>query len=174
MKPRIETPPSIEQFVKRKLQGNLNDNKISDAISDKVSDKFMTLHQRSKTKNRPLKKKTSKRLTSKKRKELKLFELSEECEKYDLYLPLHNLWKGYIENLTQGQGDISSMLIKADYHGAYIKVIQSKSPDLIGIEGIVLQETMRTFKLITKENKYKGIPLTIAFIYDFNPVHSYP
>lgn len=158
LKPRVETPPSLEIFVKRKLSGTMNENRISDAISTKVNDKYMTLHQRKQKKSihKP-KKNVSKLLTSKKRKELKLFELPKECEKYELYLPLHNLWKSYMQDLIEPHSDIPSLMVKADYHGAIIKVIQSKTPELVGIEGIVLQESMNTFKIITKENCYKGM-----------------
>ena len=48
-------------------------------------------------------------------------------------------------------------LLKADYHGAELTVIKSKNPSLLNTSGIVLHETKNVFKLVTKQNKLKGI-----------------
>lgn len=47
---------------------------------------------------------------------------------------------------------------KADYHGAYIKVVQSRCPSLVGLEGLVIQETEGTFRLMCKDNKLRTVP----------------
>lgn len=39
----------------------------------------------------------------------------------------------------------------------YIKVCRSKCPSYVGTSGIVLQETKNVFKIITEEDKVKGI-----------------
>jgi RNase P/RNase MRP subunit p29 len=39
-------------------------------------------------------------------------------------------------------------MIKADFTGAYIKIIKSLNPTLINIKGIVAKETMRTFVIV--------------------------
>lgn len=46
------------------------------------------------------------------------------------------------------------------YHGNrsktdQITVVQTTNPSYIGVTGIVIQETMSMFKIITKENKLK-------------------
>lgn len=150
-------PQSLDQFVKKNLKGTI-DSKIKEEIDKKVSDKYMTLHKsKSKKEAHKPKKSKSKLMTSRKRKELKLFEPPKECEKYELYLPLHTLWKEYISDLIESQSNIESLMLRADYHGALIKVIQSKAPQMVGIEGIIIQETKNTFKVITQQDKYKGI-----------------
>ena len=48
-------------------------------------------------------------------------------------------------------------MIKADFNGAHIEVLNSKNPQLIGQRGIVAKETQRSFILIDKENKQRII-----------------
>ncbi len=59
--------------------------------------------------------------------------------------------------------------MKADFHGAKIKgtpflllflikfvVERSKCPNLVGISGILIQETENTMKVVTEDNLLKG------------------
>ena len=47
-------------------------------------------------------------------------------------------------------------VMKADYHGSILRVWRSKCPNYVGTEGILVQETQNTLRLITKENKMKS------------------
>lgn len=47
--------------------------------------------------------------------------------------------------------------MKADYHGCLLRVEKSKCPTYIGTEGIVLQETENTFRIVTREDRLKTI-----------------
>ena len=84
-------------------------------------------------------------ISSKFKKEKKLFAIPPEKIKYDLFLKLNNIWKEYIEELVskeyelfrffsfenlycwciyifrRSQENIFNKLLKADYHGAIIK-----------------------------------------------------
>lgn len=51
---------------------------------------------------------------------------------------------------------MNKSVAKADLHGCLITVQKSKCPSYIGTEGIVLQETQNTFKLICKDDKLKS------------------
>ena len=85
--------------------------------------------------------------------------MSEECEKFELYAPLHDLWKQYMATLLKKKGiDKRQKIARADWHGALLLVTKSTQPGLVGTSGIVLQETSNTFKIITKENRYKVVP----------------
>lgn len=48
--------------------------------------------------------------------------------------------------------NINQQLIKADFHGAKISVVKSKCPSLVGINGIVVQDTKNTFKVCSTDN----------------------
>uniref|UniRef100_A0A4W5Q5G2 Ribonuclease P protein subunit p29 n=1 Tax=Hucho hucho TaxID=62062 RepID=A0A4W5Q5G2_9TELE len=110
------------------------------------------------------KKKRAKGLNAKQRREMKVFQLKPEHQKYDLFLPLHELWKQYIRDLCNGlkpesnPQSIQQRLLKADFHGAILTVARSKCPSYVGTTGILVQEMKHVFKIITKEDKLKVIP----------------
>ena len=51
---------------------------------------------------------------------------------------------------------LSQKVSKADYHGSILRVWRSKCPSYVGTEGIMLQETQNTLRLIAKDNKIRG------------------
>ena len=54
-------------------------------------------------------------------------------------------------------------ILKADFHGCIMSVVRSRCPTYIGVSGIVLQETEKTFRVITRDDKLVGgcgCPLT--------------
>ena len=55
--------------------------------------------------------------------------------------------------MRRGREPDGNRLLKADFHGAVITVVRSTIPTTIGIRGILLQETYRSFKLITEANQ---------------------
>ncbi|XP_014305027.1 ribonuclease P protein subunit p29 [Myotis lucifugus] len=65
-------------------------------------------------------------LSARQRRALRLFDIKPQQQRYDLFLPLHELWKQYIRDLcnglrpdTQPQA-IQAKLLKADLHGAIV------------------------------------------------------
>uniref|UniRef100_A0A8D1CLW8 POP4 homolog, ribonuclease P/MRP subunit n=1 Tax=Sus scrofa TaxID=9823 RepID=A0A8D1CLW8_PIG len=72
------------------------------------------------------KKKKSRGLSAKQRRELRLFDIKPEQQRYSLFLPLHELWKQYIRDLCNGLKPdtqpqmIQAKLLKADLHGAIV------------------------------------------------------
>jgi hypothetical protein len=75
------------------------------------------------------------------------------------YLPLNELWKEYISDLLGGnysEKSIANKILKADLHGAAICVWRSSVKTYEGQKGIVLHETMKTFRVVTKEDKVKS------------------
>nr|GAT43565.1 predicted protein [Mycena chlorophos] len=90
--------------------------------------------------------------------------------KFALFLPLHQLWLGYMSellNLLQpGSGPprvlsglaVHPRLVKADFHGSILTVHQTKNASIVGMSGIVIHETEGTFKIVTKEDKLKILP----------------
>ncbi|CAB5395761.1 unnamed protein product [Rhizophagus irregularis] len=75
-----------------------------------------------------------------------------ECHKYELFVPLHELWLQYIEELygKSSPNIFGQKLLKADFHGAILTVSKSKCASYIGVTGIAIQETENMFKLITE------------------------
>ncbi|XP_015117251.1 ribonuclease P protein subunit p29 isoform X3 [Diachasma alloeum] len=55
-------------------------------------------------------------------------------------------------------------LMRADLHGARVTVVRSKCPSLVGINGIVLQDTRNTFRVMGRDDKIKTIPKEVVVI----------
>lgn len=83
---------------------------------------------------------------------------------YSYCLEINSYWLEYMHNKfgmvdfknlpkdsTDSQWEIvSQKLMKLDYHGARITVIKSKCPSVVGLEGIIMQDTKNTFRLVSK------------------------
>ncbi|XP_006867361.1 PREDICTED: ribonuclease P protein subunit p29 [Chrysochloris asiatica] len=134
-----------------------------EALEDRLQRKAVILEYFTRQKRRE-KRKKSKGLSARQRRELRLFDIKPEQQRYSLFLPLHELWKQYIRDLCNGLKPdtqpqmIQAKLLKADLHGAMISVTKSKCPSYVGTTGILLQETKHVFKIITKEDRLKVIP----------------
>ncbi|KAM8735334.1 ribonuclease P protein subunit p29 [Acanthopagrus latus] len=108
--------------------------------------------------------KRAKGLNARQKRAMKIFHIKPEHQRYELFLPLHELWRQYITDLCSGLKSTSNpqfiqqKLLKADFHGAIITVVRSKCPSYVGITGILVQEFKHVFKIITKEDKLKVIP----------------
>ncbi|XP_035507819.1 ribonuclease P protein subunit p29 [Morone saxatilis] len=108
--------------------------------------------------------KKAKGLNARQKRAMKIFQIKPEHQRYELFLPLHELWTQYITDLCNGlkpEGSpqfVQQKLLKADFHGAIITVVRSKCPSYVGTTGILVQEFKHVFKIITKEDKLKVIP----------------
>ncbi|XP_075432416.1 ribonuclease P protein subunit p29 isoform X1 [Ascaphus truei] len=115
-------------------------------------------------KKKKKKRSKAKGLSAKERRDMRLFQIKPEQQRYEMFLPLHELWKQYIRDLCNGLKPdaqpqmIQSKLLKADLHGAIIMVTKSKCPSYVGLKGIILQEMKHVFKVITKEDTLKVVP----------------
>lgn len=102
-------------------------------------------------------------LSAKQRRKLGLYDVPREGQKYATFLPLHNLWLGYVREIlgtevyTGGQG-AAAKLSAADFHGAQIEVVRSGCVGRVGIKGIVIKDTWFVFDIITPKNKIKTVP----------------
>ncbi|KAJ8249429.1 hypothetical protein GJAV_G00234760 [Gymnothorax javanicus] len=145
-------------FLKKSIPGLSKEE-----INQYMGRKAVVLEYPRKKKEKPKKKKCI-GLNAKERRKLKIFELKPEHQKYELFLPLHELWKQYIRDLCNGLKPdsnpqvIQQKLLKADFHGAIITVARSKCPSYVGTTGILVQELKHVFKIVTKEDKLKVIP----------------
>ncbi|XP_040427037.1 ribonuclease P protein subunit p29 isoform X2 [Cygnus olor] len=153
-----EAKAFVSAFLKRSMP------KMKDeAIQDVLSRKAVILEHYAK-KRKKQKRKKSKSFTAKQRREMRLFEIEPEQQRYAIFLPLHELWKQYIRDLCYGLKPdaqpqmVQAKLLKADLHGAIVTVTKAKCPSYVGITGIILQEFKHVFKIITKEDKVKVVP----------------
>ncbi|XP_028665497.1 ribonuclease P protein subunit p29 [Erpetoichthys calabaricus] len=148
----------IDSFLKRSLH-NLQEEEIQRHTDYKA---VVLEHKYNGKKTQ--KKKKSKGLSAKQKREMKLFHLKPEQQRYAQFLPLNELWKQYIRDLCNGLSPesnpqmIQSKLLKADFHGAIVTVTKSKCPSYVGTTGIILQETKHVFRIVTQHDRLKVIP----------------
>ncbi|KAM6430204.1 ribonuclease P protein subunit p29 [Liasis olivaceus] len=151
-----------EAFVKAFLKRTMP-QKSEEDIEKHLNRKAVVLEHPHRRRTRQRNKKR-KGLSAKQRREMRLFEITPEQQRYEIFIPLHELWKQYIRDLCIGLKPdaqpqmIQTKLLKADFHGALVTVTKSKCPSYVGITGIILQEMKHVFKIITKEDKLKVIP----------------
>lgn len=167
-----ENVPFVDQLVSHTAHG-LSARQVDIVMGQAVNDKYITLggaivatEKQKKSASAggfvgPKRSKFRKLMSSRQRKANGFNNLSPECEKFEAYLPLHDLWKQYMATvLRHGKDSPTQHFAKADWHGALLSVSKSCSSGFVGISGIVLQETTHTFRIITRQNKYKIIPKT--------------
>ena len=108
-------------------------------------------------------------LSAKQKRATCTYDIPKDQQKYEIYVPLHNLWCGYMREILGVDAATKSgrphhvtgasagpMLTSADYHGAMVEVIRSRCISRVGLKGIVLKDTKFTFEIITKENQLKS------------------
>lgn len=124
-----------EAFVRAFLKQSIPHMSQQDCESH-LQRKAVILEYFTRLKPKPRPKKKSKGLSAKQRRELRLFDIKPEQQRYSLFLPLHELWKQYIRDLCNGLKPdtqpqmIQAKLLKADLHGAVISVTKSKCPPM--------------------------------------------
>lgn len=151
---------SLPRLTEEKIQGMM----VRKAVVLKYANPKRILKKKKLLEKKKRSRKRAKGLTAKQRREMKVFELKPEHQRYELFLPLHDLWKQYIIDLCNGLKPESNpemiqiKMLKADFHGAIMTVVKSKCPSYVGTTGILIQELKHVFKIITKENRLKVIP----------------
>ncbi|KAK1264951.1 hypothetical protein QJS04_geneDACA010663 [Acorus gramineus] len=88
------------------------------------------------------------------------FDFPKEFCNFELFKPMHEMWKDYITNLLKdsGKGQLNQFLLTADMHGAILSVVECKTVAYKGITGIMVRETSETFGIVTQDNKFQVVP----------------
>ncbi|KAL2933782.1 Ribonuclease P protein subunit p29 [Bienertia sinuspersici] len=105
-------------------------------------------------------KRSKKHMSIKQLKECGLLHLPQEQHKFELYMPMHEMWKTYVMQLLKniGKNQGAQSLLVADLHGAILRVVDCKVESFIGVFGIMIRETAETFGIITQGNKFRVVP----------------
>ncbi|XP_039022007.1 ribonuclease P protein subunit p29-like [Hibiscus syriacus] len=93
-----------------------------------------------------------------------VLKLPQDNQKFDTFKPMHEMWKGYMSQLlkTTGKNLLVQCIIGADLHGALILVTECKVTSFTGVSGIMIRETVETFGIITRDNKFKVVPKKLS------------
>lgn len=138
LKPTTSLPPTTAQLARRALRTQ----KASSA---------------KKTKLKPL--------SARKKRALGLYELPSSARKHSIYVPLHRMWVGYIQELLwDNKGfrplgtDAAAKLCSADFHGAELEVVRSRCVGRVGVKGIVVKDSKHVFEVVTEKDQVKVVP----------------
>ncbi|KAF1814146.1 RNase P/MRP, p29 subunit [Eremomyces bilateralis CBS 781.70] len=66
------------------------------------------------------------------------------------------------------------LLASADFHGAYLEVVQCRCVSRVGLRGIVLKDTKFTYEMITRDNEIKVVPKEFTILRMELPLASNP
>ncbi|THX14442.1 RNase P/MRP, p29 subunit [Aureobasidium pullulans] len=104
-------------------------------------------------------------LTAKQKRELGVYDIPKEQQKYDIYVPIWNLWCAYMREILGmsksryvNAAGVGPLLASADYHGAMVDVVRCRCVGRVGIRGIVVKDTKFTLEIITPKNELKTVP----------------
>lgn len=152
----LETGDGLKTMYEKVGSDEFNAIKYHPCVVKNVEKQIARYSEAKKSKSckKEKKKKRKDRLTSKERREL--FDVTKSKDlRYSVLIGLNDLWRGYMISLLSSIKSPADQLrlIRADFHGAMLVVSASKNPALVGIKGIVIQETKNTFRLITKEDR---------------------
>lgn len=159
-----QTNSKAEAFTQAFLKNSIQPNTRHDLKSMLTHKAVILGYTRPKKDKSRRNNKRAKGLNARQKRAMKVFQIKPEHQRYELFLPLHELWRQYIIDLCSGLKPksnpqfVQQKLLKADFHGAIITVVRSKCPSYVGTTGILVQEFKHVFKIITKEDKLKVIP----------------
>ncbi|XP_076449003.1 ribonuclease P protein subunit p29-like isoform X1 [Babylonia areolata] len=151
----------VQSFLKRHLPANrlqAKEDNISFSVVPLVNPVRRKRFNHSRLKR--------KKLTNRERKETKPFKIPKDNQSYSQQLVLHEAWKQYMEELIPSSrlnspGEMqaaSQKILRAELQGSILTVQRSKCPSLVGVWGIVLQETRHTFVFLTPQDAVKCVP----------------
>ncbi|CAN0926819.1 Ribonuclease MRP protein subunit POP4 [Linum grandiflorum] len=105
-------------------------------------------------------KRSKKHMSMKQHKKCGSLELPKHLRKFDVFTPMHEMWKEYISQLLKntGKDQLAQCLLGADLHGAIIIVVDCKISSFTGVSGIMIRETAATFGIITRDDKFRAVP----------------
>ncbi|XP_034949838.1 ribonuclease P protein subunit p29 [Chelonus insularis] len=156
----------ILDFLKTYLPNTDTKDIVGDIDTTYILDKVKSHMQKVKPKKKTF-------LSSRQRKRIGIKTIGLNTKlKYADFLPLKKLWLQYVLKTleiddfcklpvspTDPQWETMNLkLMRADLHGADMAVVKSKCPSLIGIRGILIQETKNAFRVIGEDNTVRTIP----------------
>ncbi|KAH7171451.1 Rof/RNase P-like protein [Dactylonectria macrodidyma] len=158
---RAHSPDSVNRIYSEKIQHRsliLRPTSPPPAtINARTARRKARQEKKAKQKQRP------KPLSLRERRDLGLYDIPKEEQKYSIYEPLNQLWLGYARELLGndvyvGGPGAAAKLASAEFHGAAVEVVRSHCPGRVGIQGIVVRDRKFVIEVITKKRGLKIVP----------------
>ncbi|KAK4523944.1 hypothetical protein GAYE_SCF00G1842 [Galdieria yellowstonensis] len=162
----------LEDLVKKALESSGKTLEQQDSlVKSKLRDRGLTFEEKQPSKQ-PKRSKPKKQRTGRKLRGSRLFAIPKEEQCFQAFVPLHWLWLEYARKVLTSLGIQTSApsssqvslewIYRMDFHGAIFTIVGSKTPQLVGSWGIVLQETSNVFKIIGPDDTLKVIPKQVC------------
>ncbi|KAI0101494.1 RNase P/MRP, p29 subunit [Nemania sp. FL0031] len=157
---RAHSPDSVNRIYSDKIQHRPLFLKPSSPPPSTARDIRRKARSEKKQRAKALKPKP---LSARERRKRQLYALPKAGQKYSIFLPLNNLWAGYVREIlgaelyNGGQG-AAAKLSAADFHGAEVEVSRSRCPSRVGVRGIVVKDSRFTFEVVTPRDQVKTLP----------------
>lgn len=110
-------------------------------------------------------------LSAAQKRQLHIYDIPKDKQKYALYKPLYAMWCTYVRQIlgletADGQPKnahvspsvAGPMLASADFHGALLTVVRSRCVSRVALTGIVVKDTKFTFDICTEKDGCKKVP----------------
>ncbi|KAF4966568.1 hypothetical protein FSARC_5810 [Fusarium sarcochroum] len=158
---RAHSPDSVNRIYSEKIQHRsliLRPTSPPPAtINARAARRKTRQDKKDKQKQRP------KPLSSRERRNLGLYDIPKDGQKYHIYEPLSQLWLGYARELLgndvfTGGPSAAVKLASAEFHGAPVQVVRSHCPSRVSIQGVVVRDRKFVFEIITKKRGVKVVP----------------
>ncbi|KAJ4257564.1 hypothetical protein NW762_008688 [Fusarium torreyae] len=158
---RAHSPDSVNRIYSEKIQHRSlilrPTSPPPSTVNARAARRRTRQDKKDKQKQRP------KPLSSRERRNLGLYDIPKDGQKYHIYEPLSQLWLGYARELLgndifTGGPSAAVKLASAEFHGAPIQVVRSHCPSRVGIQGVVVRDRKFVFEIITKKRGVKVVP----------------
>lgn len=142
-----------------------NSSQNLDALKNLISDEklckeklgnFLLEKYKKKLKYKNTKATPYRNLIKRTNRQLRFFKIPQGITKFDLYVPLNKIWNSYIQNILGQETNNENFLKKvlsSDLHGSFVKILAAKCETYEGQSGIIIQETNRIFRIVTKMDR---------------------
>ncbi|KAC9313687.1 hypothetical protein E3N88_46004 [Mikania micrantha] len=148
----LQSGDSAQNYVQGSRRMKMDNRiRLDNKVTERKLDLTKVLQSRSK--------RSKKHMSMKQHKKIGSLDLPQEFHKFELFKPMHEMWKDYMMQLLKsvGKSQMAQCLLGADLHGAHILVVDCRMLAFKGVNGIVVRETAETFGIITKDDKLKVV-----------------
>jgi RNase P/RNase MRP subunit p29 len=66
-------------------------------------------------------------------------------------------WRSYIAQLGAGAADVRGMIMQGELVGCVIRVVESRNPGVVGLQGTVVRSSSNTFAIVTQTGAVRTI-----------------
>ncbi|KAH6889195.1 Rof/RNase P-like protein [Thelonectria olida] len=158
---RAHSPDSVNRIYSEKIQHR--PFVLRPTSPPPATQNARAIRRKARQEKKAKQKQRPKPLSARERRQLDLYTIRKEDQKYDIYHPLNQLWLGYVRELLgndvhSGGPNAAAKLASAEFHGAAVEIVRSRCPSRVGLKGIVVRDRKFVVEVITQKRGLKVVP----------------